>query len=76
VQCNAPTSVELDWETRGASSVKIVLDKTSPYTYSDGAHQALLYLPCDGKTHTYELQATKNGVTSSRTVSVQTKKSA
>jgi hypothetical protein len=76
VQCNAPTSVELDWETRGASSVKIVLDKTSPYTYSDGAHRALLYLPCDGKAHTYELQATKDGATSTQSVSVQTKKSA
>jgi hypothetical protein len=68
--------VELEWVTKGASSVKIVLDKTSPYTYSDGAHRELLYLPCDGKSHTYELQATKDGVTSSQSLTVQTKRSA
>jgi len=54
----------------------IVLDKTSPYSYSDGAHQELLYLPCDGKAHTYELQATNGSGTSTKSISVQTKKSA
>ena len=76
MQCNAPTSVELSWETRGASSVKIVLDKTSPYTYSDGAHQELLYLPCDGKSHTYELQATSSKGTATKSITVQTTKTA
>jgi hypothetical protein len=58
VQCNAPTSVELRWETRGAATVTLRIDGGPVFaTYGDGANDKLVPLACDGRPHSYTLTA-------------------
>jgi hypothetical protein len=58
VQCNAPTDVELHWETLGAISVTLRIDGGPVFaTYADGPNDKLVPLACDGKPHSYTLTA-------------------
>jgi hypothetical protein len=58
VECNAPTSVELHWETQGAATVTLRIDAGPVFaTYGDGSHDKLVPLACDGHAHTYTLVA-------------------
>jgi hypothetical protein len=58
VQCNAPTSIELHWDTRDAKTVTLSIDSQSAFaTYGNGAMDKLVPLACDGKSHTYTLIA-------------------
>ena len=57
-QCNAPTQVQLHWETQDATSVDAA-DQRRPVfaTYPSGTHDPLVPLTCDGNTQTYTLTA-------------------
>jgi len=58
VECNAPTSVELHWMTRNATSVTLRINGGDVFaTYSNGAHDELVPLECDGTTQTYAFTA-------------------
>jgi hypothetical protein len=58
VECNAPTSIELHWQTIGATTVTMRIDGGPVFaTYADGTNDKLLPLACDGKPHTYTLTA-------------------
>jgi hypothetical protein len=72
VQCNAPTSVELQWETRGARTVTLRIDAEPVFaTYGDGANDKLVPLACDGKAHRYTLTARAgDGRTANRTLTI------
>jgi hypothetical protein len=75
VQCNAPTQVELKWTTSGAAAVTMSYDNGVIANYPNGAHDVLLPLDCDGKSHTYTLKATAPGVSATRSITVDTQKS-
>ena len=72
MQCNAPTSVELEWTTQGAASVTLRIDGGPVFAhYSDGAHSELAPLTCDGNPQTYLLTArAANGTTASKTITL------
>jgi hypothetical protein len=56
VQCNAPTSIALHWETRGAADRDAEHRRGPTFaTYGDGANNKLVPLACDGKAHRYTL---------------------
>jgi hypothetical protein len=72
VECNAPTSVALHWETRGAATVTLRIDAEPVFaTYADGGNDKLVPLACDGKAHRYTLTArAADGKTSARTLTI------
>jgi hypothetical protein len=76
VQCNAPTSVALHWETRGATTVTLRIDAGPIFaTYADGGADKLVPLACDGKAHRYLLSArAADGATSERTLTITERK--
>ena len=72
-QCNAPTMVQLSWLTAGAARVDLHIDGGPVFaTYPNGAQSPLVYLACDGKSHTYTLVASSGGTRVSRSVTVHT----
>ena len=65
--------MQLSWTTAGAAHVEMHVDGGGVFaTYTDGTHAPLLYLPCDGKAHTYELVAINGSTRVTRTVTVRT----
>jgi hypothetical protein len=76
VQCNAPTSIALHWETRGATTVTLRIDADPVFaTYGDGDNNKLVPLECDGKTHRYTITArAADGKTSARTLTITERK--
>ena len=73
VTCNAPTSIEIDFETQSAKSVTLSINGGGVFaTYSGGAHDELVPLTCAGSPQTYVLSAHgANGVTVSKTLTVE-----
>jgi hypothetical protein len=73
VTCNAPTSVEIDFETEHATSVTLSINGGGVFaTYTDGAHDELVPLTCAGALQKYVLSAHgSNGVTVSKTLTVE-----
>jgi hypothetical protein len=62
VRCNAPTQVELRWETRGANRVELRINGGPVFaTYANGRHDELLPLACDGAPQTYQFTARAAG---------------
>ena len=76
VQCNAPTSVPMHWEARGAASVTLRIDAGPIFaTYGGGGHDELVPLACDGRVHRYSLTAqTADGKTTERTLTITERK--
>lgn len=72
VQCNAPTSVELHWETRDADSVTLRIDAEPIFaTYGGGSNDKLVPLACDGNAHRYTLTArAADGRTATRSLTL------
>jgi hypothetical protein len=75
VDCNAPTSVELNWTTTGAAKVELQIDAGPVFAhYPNGAQDQLEPLTCDGKSHTYTIVATDaNGAATSKSLTISTK---
>jgi hypothetical protein len=66
--------IELRWTTDGATTVEMYLDDGAVFArYTDGRHQELLPLTCDGREHTYRLVARAGPDTSTATLRVSTK---
>ena len=56
--CNAPTQIELHWETQGAQTVTLRINGGPVFArYPDGKHDELMPLACDGNPQTYMLTA-------------------
>jgi hypothetical protein len=72
VECSAPTSVALHWETRGATTVILRIDGGPIFaTYGGGGNNKLVPLACDGKAHRYTLTArAADGRTAARTLTI------
>ena len=72
VQCNAPTSVRLRWETRDATRVSLRIDAQPIFaTYTNGSNDRLVPLACDGKAHTYTFTARANdGRTATKSLTI------
>jgi len=70
--CNAPTQVELHWETQGAKTVTLQINGGSVFaSYPNGKHDELVPLACDGNPQTYLLTArAANGDTATKSVTV------
>jgi hypothetical protein len=69
VPCNAPTSVELHWETRGAIRVELRVNGGTVLAYTNGTHDELVPLACDGRPQTYRLTArAADGQTASKSL--------
>jgi hypothetical protein len=76
VVCNAPTQVELKWNTSGATKVVLAIDGDGAFAnYPNGPKDALFPLSCDGKTHTYKLTASSGARSATSSISVTTQKS-
>lgn len=75
VACNAPTMEELDWKTRGATTVELFVGNQRLGQYPGGAGRQIVPLKCDGSSRTYTLKATKGGETAQRTITLTTKPS-
>jgi hypothetical protein len=62
--------VELQWETRGATTVTLRIDGGPVFaTYRNGRKDELVPLACDGKPHSYTLTArAAGGQVASRTL--------
>jgi hypothetical protein len=73
VTCNAPTSMQIDFETQNAKSVTLSINGGGVFaTYTDGAHDELVPLTCAGSPQKYVLSAHgANGATVSKTLTVQ-----
>ncbi|MDQ1456764.1 MAG: hypothetical protein QOH28_2384 [Actinomycetota bacterium] len=61
--CNAPTMIQLQWTTVGASSVDLSIDGKPFATFGGGAQSHLEYYACDGKPHSYVLTARAGSAT-------------
>ena len=72
VECNAPTSVELRWETKNAASVTLTINGGGVFaTYPDGPHDELVPLACDGDSQHYTFTARdKNRATVTKTLTL------
>jgi hypothetical protein len=72
VQCNAPTQVELHWETSGANRVELRINSGAVFaTYADGPHDELVPLACEGTPQTYQFTArAADGQTATRTLTL------
>jgi hypothetical protein len=72
VECNAPTSVELHWETKNAASVTLTINGGGVFaTYPDGTHDELVPLTCDGNPQHYTFTAhDRNGATVKKTLTL------
>jgi hypothetical protein len=58
VLCNAPTSVRFAWDTRGAERVSLSINGAGVFaTYTNGAHDELEPLACDGTPQVYTFVA-------------------
>jgi hypothetical protein len=70
VSCNAPTEIELQWTTSGATKVTLSVDGRAFATYGPGPQDHLEYFACDGRAHTYTLRAEAGSAvaTASKTV--------
>jgi hypothetical protein len=75
-QCNAPTQVELHWVTRGATTVTLQINGGPVFArYSNGKHDELVPLACDGNPQTYLITARAgNGRTATKSVTVNVRK--
>jgi ABC-type transport system substrate-binding protein len=73
VECNAPTMVEISWETRRATTVQILIDGLPAGDYKNGRHKELLPLPCDNAEHEFTVVASADGTTLRRHLRVTTK---
>jgi hypothetical protein len=49
--------IELKWTARGVKSVTLTIDGIHAGTFGGGAQDHLQYFACDGKKHTYTLNA-------------------
>jgi hypothetical protein len=67
VSCNAPTEIELQWTTSGATKVTLSVDGRLFATYGPGPQDHLEYFACDGRVHSYTLRAEGGGSTASAT---------
>jgi hypothetical protein len=72
VECNAPTMVEITWETRRATTVQILIDGLPAGDYDNGRHTELLPLPCDNAEHEFTVVASADGATLRRRLRVMT----
>ena len=72
VQCSAPTSIELHWQTPVTATVDLRIDGGDLFaSYPGGRGDHLVPLVCDGRAHTYELTVTGvDGTTASKTVTI------
>jgi hypothetical protein len=72
VPCNAPTQVELHWETGGANLVELRINGGTVFaTYADGPHDELVPMACDGTAQTYEFTArAADGQTATKTLTL------
>jgi hypothetical protein len=72
VDCNAPTSVELHWDTKNAVSVTLTINGGAVFaSYADGKHDELVPLACDGNPQHYTFTAhDKNGATVTKTITL------
>jgi hypothetical protein len=70
VSCNAPTELELQWATSGATAVTLSIDGRVFAAYGPGPQDHLEPFACDGDPHTYTLGASAPGAstTASKTV--------
>ncbi len=75
VDCNAPTSVELHFETQRAISVGLRINGGGLFaTYPTGTHDELVPLECNGSPQRYQLTARgADGVTVSKTLTIETR---
>src|SRR5262245_34653186 len=73
VQCSAPTSVELHWETPVTATVELRIDGGDVFaSYPGGRGDHLAPLVCDGRAQTYELTVTgANGGTTTKTLTIE-----
>jgi hypothetical protein len=73
VQCSAPTSVELHWETPVTATVELRIDGGDVFaTYPGGKGDHLVPLECDGRAQTYELTVTgADGGTATKTLTIE-----
>lgn len=70
VECNSPTSVELQWETKNAVSVTLSINGGKVFaTYRNGRHDELVPLTCDGTPQKYQFTARdSSGATVTKTL--------
>jgi len=71
VACNAPTMIELRWQSLLVDSVDLSIDGRFFAAYGGGPQSHLEYLACDGHPHTYKVAA--KGGTPSATLVVTSK---
>jgi hypothetical protein len=73
VDCTAPTSVELHWETPVTATVELRIDGGDVFaTYPGGRGDHLVPLACDGLTQTYELTVHgADGSTATKTLTLE-----
>ena len=73
MQCSAPTSIELHWQTPVTATVDLRIDGGDLFaSYPGGRGDHLVPLVCDGRAHTYELTVTGvDGTTASKTVTIE-----
>jgi hypothetical protein len=73
VECSAPTSVELSWETPVTATVELRIDGGDVFaSYPGGKGTHLVPLECDGKAQTYEITVTgANGSTASKSLTIE-----
>jgi cytoskeletal protein RodZ len=57
VDCDAPTQIELAWNTQNATRVTVSIDGPGVYDEYGPAETVLVPFACDGQPHTYELRA-------------------
>jgi hypothetical protein len=71
--CNAPTQVELHWETRGAKTVTLRINGGPVFaSYANGKRDELVPLACDGTPQAYLLTArAANGDSATKSVTVE-----
>ncbi len=72
VQCSAPTSIELHWETPVTATVELRIDGGDVFaTFPGGRGDHLVPLACDGRAQTYELTVTgAGGGTATKTLTI------
>ena len=69
--------IEMKWTTRGRLERRSLIDGSAEFArYPNGSQDELLPLACDGRSHTYKLVATAADGTTTKSISVTTKKTA
>ena len=73
VQCSAPTSIELAWQTPVTATVELRINGGDVFaTYPGGRGKHLVPLACDGQPQTYELSVTgANGSTATKSLTIE-----